>query len=119
MTDWCVFDLADTSIPGLGHELPNGNTIDRLLGQLDAPRAPDSRKLAACRAQVDASLDTALRGVQDLAQAGRLDKARDALDKLDSRFGGLAAPRSVELAESLNATTVKTSNKCPMQNSQA
>jgi hypothetical protein len=52
-----------------------------------------------------ASLDAALRGVQDLAHAGKLDKARDALAKLDARFGGLAAPRSVELADSLTAST--------------
>jgi pimeloyl-ACP methyl ester carboxylesterase len=105
MTTWCVFDLADSSIPGLGHELPGGGTIDRLLGQLDAPRSPDSVKLAACRAQVEASLDAALRGVRDLADAGKLDKARDALAKLDGRFGGLAAPRSVELADSLHPST--------------
>jgi hypothetical protein len=105
MPTWCVFDVADRTIAGLGHELPNGSTIDRLLDQLDAPRSPDPVKLAACRAQVGASLDAALRGVQDLAQAGKLDKARDALAKLDARFGGLAAPRSVELADSLNTST--------------
>jgi hypothetical protein len=105
MATWCVFDLADSSIPGLGHELPNGRTIDRLLDQLDTPRSPDSAKLAACRAQVDASLDAALRGVQDLAHAGKPDKAREALAKVDGQFGGLAAPRSVELADSLNAST--------------
>jgi hypothetical protein len=98
-----VFDVAGGPIAGLSHELPDGGTIDRLLDELDTPRPPDPAKLAACRAQVDASLDAALRGVQDLAHAGKLDKARDALGKLDSRFGGLAAPRSVELAESLNA----------------
>jgi hypothetical protein len=105
MATWCVFDVADSSIPGLGHELPNGRTLDRLLDQLASPSSPDSVKLAACRAQVDASLDAALRGVRDLAHAGKLDKARDALAKLDGRFGGLAAPRSVELADSLNAST--------------
>jgi pimeloyl-ACP methyl ester carboxylesterase len=103
MSTWCVFDVAGGPIAGLSHELPDGGTIDRLLDELDAPRPPDPAKLAACRAQVDASLDAALRGVQDLAHAGKLDKARDALGKLDTRFGGLAAPRSVELAESLNA----------------
>jgi hypothetical protein len=103
MLTWCVFDIAGGSIAGLGHELPKGADIDRLLDELDAPRLPAPVKLAECRAQVDASLDAALRGVQDLARAGKLGKARNALDKLDARFGGLAAPRSVELAETLNA----------------
>jgi hypothetical protein len=104
MPTWCVFDIAGGSIAGLGHELPNGALIERLLDELDAPRSPQPVKLAECRAQVDASLDAALRGVQDLARAGKVGKARDALAKLDARFGGLAAPRSVELAETLNAS---------------
>jgi hypothetical protein len=49
MRAWCVFDTAGGSIPDLGHELPNGSTIDRLLDQLDASRSPDPVKLAACR----------------------------------------------------------------------
>ena len=104
MQAWCMFDVAGNTVPALGHELPGGATFDRLLGQLDAPKAPDPARLGECRAQVQASLDAALRAVQDLARAGRLDKARDALGKLDAHFGGLAAPRSVELAESLNAS---------------
>jgi hypothetical protein len=99
-----MFDVAGNTIPGLGHELPSGAILDRLLGELDAPKASDPARLAECRAQVNASLEAALRAVQDLAQAGKLGKARDALGRLDARFGGLAAPRSVELAESLNAS---------------
>jgi hypothetical protein len=104
MSAWCMFDIAGNTIPGLGHELPNGATLDRLLGELEAPKVSDAARLAECRAQVNAALDAALRGVQDLARAGKLGKARDALGKLDARFGGLAAPRSVELAESLNVS---------------
>jgi hypothetical protein len=103
MAAWCVFDVAGGAIPGLGHELPDGGGIDRLLDELDAPRSSDPAKLAECRARVDASLDAALRGAREPAQAGKFDKARDALAKLDAQFGGLAAPRSIELAESLNA----------------
>jgi hypothetical protein len=87
----------------LDHELPDGAAIDHLLDELDTPKPPDAAKLAACRAQVSAALDAALRTVQDLARAGKLDKAREALGKLDIRFGGLAAPRSLELADSLHA----------------
>jgi hypothetical protein len=86
-----------------GHGAPHG----AVAATRDTGREPQRRtagpSTGACRAQIDASLDAALRGVQDLAHAGKLDKARDALGKLDGRFGGLAAPRSVELAESLNA----------------
>jgi len=105
MPKWCMFDIGGSSIPGLGHELPDGAALDRLLDDLDAPRFPNPEKLTECRAQLAAALDAALRGVQDLAHAGRLGKARDALGKLDARFGGLAAPRSVELADSLNTST--------------
>ena len=104
MPTWCMFDVAGNTIPGLGHELPDGATFDRLLGELDAPRASDPARLAECRGRLSGSLDAALRGVQELARAGKLDKARDALGKLDARFSGLAAPRSVELAQSLNTS---------------
>ena len=104
MATWCVFDVAGHSIPALDHELPNASTVDRLLDELDAARSPDAAKLAECRARLDASLDAALREVQNLAHVGKLDKARHALVQLDARFGGLAAPRSVELADGLKAS---------------
>jgi predicted esterase len=102
LPEWCIFDVAGHTLPGLGHELPDGATLDRLLDELDAPGVSDPVRLEACRARLSASLEAALRGVSDLRQAGKPDKARAALVKLDRQFGGLAAPRSLELAESLN-----------------
>jgi hypothetical protein len=104
MASWCVFDVTGRSIAELAHELPNASTLDRLLDELDTAKSPDVAKLAECRARLDASLDTALREVQDLAHVGKRDKARDALARLDARFGGLAAPRSLELADALNTS---------------
>ena len=46
-------------------------------------------------------LDKALDDTRRLIAAGRKDEARKVLLKLDARFGGLAGPRSVELAQTL------------------
>ena len=61
-----------------------------------------------CRARLAAQVDTALAEVEALVAGGNIDAAGDRLAALDLRWGGLAAPRSVELARRLAARRTAT-----------
>ena len=96
---WCVFRVDGVPAPGTGHELAAPAPLHRALAALDKPAPPDTDKLAACRARTDKQLTARLQQVEGLLTDGKLDDARKRLEQVDVRYGGVAAPRSVELAE--------------------
>ena len=53
--------------------------------------------LAACRARIDAKLAALVQQAKDLLDAGKRSEAHELLHSIDARYGGLAAPRSIEL----------------------
>jgi hypothetical protein len=101
MRDWCVFDIENQPMAGAGHELASSNALSRALTALDQHRQANAAKLAACRARIDRELNDKLGQLDALAAAGKRDEARKLLIKVDQRFGGMAAPRSIELSEAL------------------
>jgi pimeloyl-ACP methyl ester carboxylesterase len=98
MRHWCVFDLHEDLILNAGHRIADPAALARALSALDAPRHSQSGKLAACRSGVEAELTKALDQVRSLNAAGKRDEAHRRLLELDARFGGLAAPASLDLA---------------------
>ena len=103
MKQWCVFNLKQEIVPWEGHDIADQRALQRALDALFEDAPIDSAKLATCRARIDQELTTQLQRVADLLAGGRVRGARDLLHKLDKRFGGLAAPRSVELAAAIAA----------------
>jgi hypothetical protein len=101
LQEWCVFDPATVSIPWRSHELPDATGFARALDALLKDPKLDTRKLAECRARIDRELDAQLNKTEEAAAGGRLDHARRLLEKIDARYGGLAAPRSIELVHRL------------------
>jgi poly(3-hydroxybutyrate) depolymerase len=95
---WCVFDVDTESEPRKGHEPADASAFSRALDAL--LRHADTRpgRLAECRARIAAELGTQLQQVAGAFARGEAAGARRLLDKVDAHFGGLAAPRSVELA---------------------
>jgi hypothetical protein len=84
----------------------DANVLDRreplaLLALLKDPK-PDARKLAERRARIDRELNSELSQVEAAAAGGRIDRARRLLERIDARYGGLAAPRSIELVHRLS-----------------
>lgn len=75
----------------------------RALHLLSKPTIVERRKIDGYRARIQAVLDDDLRNVQALMDAGRFDQATHALDDIDARYGGLAAPRSLELLHAIDA----------------
>ncbi len=98
MRNWCVFDVDSEVSPRAGHEAVDSVALARALNSLSHPARPDPARLAACRAAIEAKLSAAFEQVQSLIASGRRNDAQKLLIKIDRRFGGLAAPRSVDLA---------------------
>lgn len=98
MHTWCVFNTDDYGEPRAGHEVAGALALSRALnGLLDGVRT-DTDKLAACRSKIDSDLEKRFAKVDSLIAGGRRAEARNLLIEMDEHYGGLAAPRSVDLA---------------------
>ena len=85
---WCVYDVITLNEPRTGHELASAADFNRALQALLGQRHENPGKLEQCRARVEQELKTRLE---------QIDSAKQ-LSSLDAQYGGLAAPRSLELA---------------------
>ena len=98
MHKWCVFNVEDYIQPRVGHEPAGAPVLSRALEGLLNGSRPDSSKLAACRSAIDSDLEKKFQKVQSLGAAGRRADVDKLLIEIDEHYGGLAAPRSVDLA---------------------
>ncbi|WP_114239557.1 PHB depolymerase family esterase [Dyella sp. C9] len=101
LKDACVTDIDVESMAWTGHDLASPASLQRALASLDEHHAGEPATLAACRQHLDGELSAQLDQVQALIQRGSDDEARQRLQQIDTRFGGLAAPRSLTLATRL------------------
>lgn len=99
----CVLDVKTEILPRVGHHSIDGFALDRVLDALTARRAMDSDELDRCNERLAGELAAALAGVD--AAIGRGDSAAAAaqIQTVDARFGGLAAPRILDLEARLAA----------------
>ena len=95
---WCVYDVVTQTEPRTGHEVADAAGFSRALEALLGQRHADPGKLEGCRARIDQELRTQLGQVESSFSRGDPGGARQLLSQIDARYGGLAAPRSVELA---------------------
>jgi predicted esterase len=98
MHEWCVFNVESYPQPRIGHEVASAAMLAHALESLLKAPPAEARRLSACRSGIERELATALENVGALLASGRPGDARRLLEKIDRRFGGLAAPRSTELA---------------------
>jgi hypothetical protein len=103
MRDWCVFHVATVGAPWSGHEVVTPAPLNHALDVLDKPVQPDPAKPADCRAHIDQALTAQLQQAESLLASGKPDAAHTLLNKIDTRYGGLAAPRSLDLAKKIDA----------------
>jgi dienelactone hydrolase len=75
------------------HEMMNAKSLAKAIEFLDRKREPGSRQ---CREQLYSRVDADLARAEALAKSGD-HGARAAIRAIDRRYGGLAAPRSLEL----------------------
>ena len=100
---WCLFNVQDHVERGAGHEVAGPTAIAWALNAVLADATAVPGKLAECRASINRELDRELDAAGALLEHGQRDEARKMLNKIDGHFGGLAAPRSVELQSRLSA----------------
>lgn len=103
MQAWCVFNLRTEAMPWAAHEPADAAAFDRALDALGQSDKINPDKLADCRARIDTDLTSQLQLVEALLAGSRANDARTLLDKIDTHFGGLAAPRSIELSGKIDA----------------
>jgi pimeloyl-ACP methyl ester carboxylesterase len=103
LESWCVLDLVTEDAAWTAHEVVDARAFNRVLDDLEHPEAPMPYQLAKCRGRVDAELTAQLHRVAELVAAGKSADAGAAVRKVDARYGGLAAPQSVELADRAGA----------------
>lgn len=101
MRRWCVGNLDQRTMSGLGHVTADAVSLDWALRKLLSPVAPAGGGLASCRAALEQQMADGFHEVDALRQAGKREDARARLEALDTRFGGLAAPQSVALDAAL------------------
>jgi len=101
MHRWCVFNTDRQVEARAEHAVAGAAAMSRALRYLEESARAEPGRLAKCRAGIDGELTTGLDGVDTLIAQGRRDDAQKQLAAIDERFGGLAAPRSLELAARL------------------
>jgi pimeloyl-ACP methyl ester carboxylesterase len=98
LLEWCVFDWYAERSVWTGHEVAGPAVFSRALDMLNKHAEPKLARLNSCRLRIDQELEKQIDQTNDLLAAGNVDGARRLLDKIDTHYGGLAAPRSVDLA---------------------
>jgi predicted esterase len=101
LRDWCVFNVESQTIVDAAHAAASPGAFAAALHALVGPLGSSPAKLSACRAGIDQRLDARLQQVEFLIAAGKRDEAHKLLTGIDLHFGGLAAPRSLELLKKL------------------
>lgn len=100
---WCVFGTVSQTMFHAGHEAPAAAYLDKALEYLETPLQPNAGKLTSCRNRIAANLTAALQHVRAQLERGRRQSALKELKSIDLRYGGLAAPDSLELLARLNS----------------
>ena len=104
MLEWCVFDWYAERSPWTGHEVAGSTVLGRAFDMLEKHAEPKSARLKNCRLHINQELGKQIDQANDLLAAGNVDGARKLLNNIDTRYGGLAAPRSVDLAARIAGT---------------
>jgi pimeloyl-ACP methyl ester carboxylesterase len=101
LQSWCVFDIHAAVMPHAGHTAADEQTLSRALDTLLDPAPTSHEDLAACRARLQGELAAQVQRIEALIAGGDKAAAREALNDLDSKFGGLAAAEILALNKKL------------------
>jgi hypothetical protein len=97
LNEFCVANVTAMTMRHTAHSTADhdmlSDVLDALLGS--APSQPDD--MTACRVKLDSTVQSQLQQVETLIADGDKAGARQLLDTIDAKYGGLAAPKSVPL----------------------
>jgi hypothetical protein len=103
LREWCVVHVDDISMPFAGHETADAVSFNRALTALENTAPTDQRNSSTCMNRIEDDISVQLHSVETSIVRGDDASAKKTLEKIDARFGGLAAPRSVELMRTIEA----------------
>ena len=93
----------------LGHWLPTGGGLARVLAELEKPVVPDPG-FDACVQALDADIEQRLAAVEAMMASGRMREAGIALGEMEDHYGGLAGDRAVPLARTISQALAATAD---------
>jgi dienelactone hydrolase len=102
LATWCIYDRYQFQLPRVEHSVADATGFARALDALDGREDADRSRLGRCRDALQAELDAKFRKVDSLRASGEGAAAQRLLRQIDRSYGGLAAPRSLELLHSLS-----------------
>ena len=100
---WCMFNYESQIIPFVGHAIAGADALARALRALIEPSHVDANAVERCQSEIESELDGRLDRARAMIQAGKRGEAQDLLSEIDSHFGGLGAPRILDLASQAEA----------------
>lgn len=101
---YCIFQMRAFPDQRLGHWVPGRRHLNRVLDSLEAPPQDAPAQVEQCIGQMSVDVASELDVVEKLLGQGETEAAGIRLGELEDRFGGLAAPRSVELSRRIALT---------------
>ena len=96
---WCMGNVSTQPVSGLGHNLAPPSVVSAVLASLSTPVSAPTAQSEQCWARVTAEVDGELSEAEAKMERGDVGGARSRVERIDKRYSGLAAPRSVELAQ--------------------
>lgn len=93
----CMQGIRSVPQNGVEHWVPDGRGFRRVMNELERP-VDQTAEGSACMANLARNISAQLDAVAEKVAEGKLDEAQRLLARLDAQYGGLAAPRSVELS---------------------
>ena len=103
LREWCVTNIETVSMPWSGHETADAVSFSRALDALEETTPAPARASEACMKRVEEDLSAQLHEVETSIARGDKSSAAKILEKIDARFGALAAPRSVDLMKAIES----------------
>ena len=103
LREWCVANVETVSMPWAGHETADITFFNRALDALENTAPPSVHDSSACMDRIEQDLSAQLHDVEASIARGDKSSAGKKLEKIDARFGGLAAPRSVDLMKTIES----------------
>lgn len=102
MLHWCISNVHVLGERGVAHEVASAAALGRAFEVLLSNVSKGTDRLAGCRSARRQEVSSAISRVQRAVDGGDRPLARRMLFDLDGKYGGLAAPQSIELAGRCN-----------------
>ena len=103
MQTWCVFGTSVETMLNGGHDVATAYSLRHALAALEPRATVDPGQLSACRARIVQELAADVQHIAELIDRDKPHEAWQSLTKLDIRYGGLAAPESIQLAQRIGS----------------